>query len=76
MQKVSLYTELEYAFLFTLRKVNSINTAGFKPFFEDLPIDPYVKGEYRSRRLSRFKVSGVDTPRSKDTGILHSLTRH
>ena len=58
MQKVSLYTELEYAFLFTLRKVNSINTAGFKPFFEDLPIDPYVKGEYRSRRLSRFKVSG------------------
>jgi hypothetical protein len=58
MQKVSLYTELEYAFLFTLRKVNSINTAGFQPFFEDLPIDPYVKGEYRSRRLSRFRVSG------------------
>ena len=24
MQKVSLYTELEYAFLFTLRKVNSL----------------------------------------------------
>ncbi|MBE9257140.1 MULTISPECIES: 2OG-Fe dioxygenase family protein [Dolichospermum] len=58
MQKVSLYTELEYAFLFTLRKVNSINTSGFRPFFENLPIDPYVKGEYRSRRLSRFKVSG------------------
>jgi hypothetical protein len=58
MQKVSLYTELEYAFLFTLRKVNSINTAGFQQFFEDLPIDPYVKGEYRSRRLSRFRVSG------------------
>ena len=58
MQKVSLYTELEYAFLFTLRKVNSINTAGFRPFFENLPIDPYVQGEYRSRRLSRFKVSG------------------
>ena len=57
MQKVSCYTELEYAFLFTLRKVNSINTAGFQPFFENLPIDPYVKGEYRSRRLSRFIVS-------------------
>ncbi len=57
MQKVSLYTELEYAFLFTLRKVNSINTAGFQPFFENLPIDPYVKGKYRSRRLSRFRVS-------------------
>ncbi|MDD1421566.1 2OG-Fe dioxygenase family protein [Dolichospermum sp. ST_sed1] len=58
MQTVSLYTELEYAFLFTLRKVNSINTAGFQPFFQNLPIDPYVKGEYRSRRLSRFRVSG------------------
>ncbi|MTJ09537.1 2OG-Fe dioxygenase family protein [Anabaena sp. UHCC 0204] len=58
MQKISRYTELEYAFLFTLRKVNSINTKGFQPFFEDLPIDPYIKGRYRSRRLSRFIVSG------------------
>ncbi|MBD2387893.1 2OG-Fe dioxygenase family protein [Cylindrospermum sp. FACHB-282] len=58
MQKVSVATELEYAFLFTLRKVNSINSAGFKPFFNDLPIDPYVKGKYRFRRLSRFMVSG------------------
>ncbi|MTJ56031.1 hypothetical protein FJR38_26990 [Anabaena sp. UHCC 0253] len=58
MQKISRYTELEYAFLFTLRKVNSINTKGFQPFFEDLPIDPYIKGKYRSRRLSRFIVSG------------------
>ncbi|MDP5017495.1 hypothetical protein FJR11_09510 [Anabaena sp. UHCC 0187] len=58
MQKVSCYRELEYAFLFTLRKVNSINTTGFQPFFQDLPIDPYIKGQYRSRRLSRFVVSG------------------
>jgi hypothetical protein len=57
MQKVSCATELEYAFLFTLRKVNSINTEGFQPFFQDLPIDPYIKGEYRSRRLSRVTVS-------------------
>ncbi|MEH2373342.1 2OG-Fe dioxygenase family protein [Nostoc sp.] len=58
MQKVGTATELEYAFLFTLRKVNSINLEGFKPFFSNMPIDPYIKGNYRSRRLSRFTVSG------------------
>ncbi|MBH8556350.1 2OG-Fe dioxygenase family protein [Nostocaceae cyanobacterium CENA357] len=58
MQKVWESTELEYAFLFTLRKVNSINTEGFKQFFNNLPVDPYIKGNYRSRRLSRFTVSG------------------
>jgi hypothetical protein len=58
MQKVWESTELEYAFLFTLRKVNSINTEGLKPFFNNLPVDPYIKGNYRSRRLSRFTVSG------------------
>ncbi|MDZ7959929.1 MAG: 2OG-Fe dioxygenase family protein [Aulosira sp. DedQUE10] len=57
MQKVWEVTELEYAFLFTVRKVNSINLEGFKPFFNDMPIDPYIKGNYRSRRLSRFTVA-------------------
>ncbi|MFN6530729.1 2OG-Fe dioxygenase family protein [Nostoc sp. ChiSLP03a] len=58
MQKVWTATELEYAFLFTLRKVNSINLEGFKAFFSNMPIDPYIKGTYRSRRLSRFTVYG------------------
>lgn len=57
MQKVWGLTELEYAFLFTLRKVNSINLEGFKQFFNELPVDPYIKGNYRLRRLSRFTVS-------------------
>jgi hypothetical protein len=57
MQKLWTSRELEYAFLFTLRKVNSINVEGFKPFFQNLPIDPYIKGNYRSRRLSRFIVA-------------------
>jgi hypothetical protein len=58
MQKVWESTQLEYAFLFTLRKVNSINPEGFEPFFNNLPVDPYIKGNYRLRRLSRFTVSG------------------
>ncbi|WP_066384770.1 MULTISPECIES: 2OG-Fe dioxygenase family protein [unclassified Anabaena] len=58
MQRVGVITELEYAFLFTLRKVNSINVADFQPFFNNLPVDPYIKGKYRLRRLSRFTVAG------------------
>jgi hypothetical protein len=58
MQKVTYATDLEYAFLFTFRKVNSINTQSFQPFFQNLPIDPYIKGQYRSRRLSRVAISG------------------
>lgn len=57
MQQVSAVTNLEYAFLFTLRKVNSINNQGFQPFFANLPVDPYIKGEYRYRRLSRVIVA-------------------
>ncbi|MEA5576435.1 2OG-Fe dioxygenase family protein [Anabaena sp. UHCC 0451] len=57
MQQVSYVTKLEYAFLFTLRKVNSINTQGFQPFFQNLPLDPYIQGKYRSRRLSRVMIS-------------------
>jgi hypothetical protein len=58
MQKVWESTQLEYAFLFTLRKVNSINPESFAPYFNNLPVDPYIKGNYRLRRLSRFTVSG------------------
>ena len=57
MQTVSGSTELEYAFMFTFKKVNSIKLEGIKQFFADLPVDPYIKGNYRSRRLSRFIVS-------------------
>lgn len=57
MQSVSCVTELEYAFLFSLRKVNSINTVSLQPSFGNLPTDPYTKGKYRSRRLSRFTIS-------------------
>ncbi len=58
MQTVSGVTELEYAFLFTLRKIKSLDNADFQPFFNDLPLDPYIKGDYRFRRLSRFSIFG------------------
>jgi hypothetical protein len=57
MKTVLESTELAYAFMFILKKVSSINLEGFRPFFNNLPVDPYIKGDYRSRRLSRFTVS-------------------
>jgi hypothetical protein len=58
MQTVSVSTELGYAFMFTFKKVNSLKLEGIKQFFTCLPVDPYIKGNYRFRRLSRFTVSG------------------
>jgi hypothetical protein len=58
MKTVLGSTDLDYAFLFTLKKVNSMDLEGFKPFFNDLPADPYIKDNYRFRRLSRFSISG------------------
>ena len=58
MRTISESTELEYAFMFTFKKVSSINLEGIKQFFPELPVDPYIKDNYRFRRLSRFTVSG------------------
>ncbi|MGK7872723.1 MAG: 2OG-Fe dioxygenase family protein [Xenococcaceae cyanobacterium] len=51
-------TDLDSEFMFTFLKVKSINLEGFNNFFEDLPVDPYLKRNYRFRRVSRFIVSG------------------
>ena len=58
MQTLLGSTELEYAFLFTFKKVNSVKIESIKPFFRTLPVDPYIKGNYRLRRFSRFTVLG------------------
>lgn len=57
MQSLLGSRDLHYDFMFALQKSNSINLESLKPFFADLPVDPYIKGNYRFRRLSRFKVS-------------------
>lgn len=58
METILESTDLDYAFMFTFKKVNSIDLNGFRQFFTNLPTDPYIKGNYRFRRLSRFVVSG------------------
>lgn len=43
---------------YALERLNSVNLDKIGYFFGDLPADPYLAGNYRSRRLSRFKLSG------------------
>ena len=42
---------------YALETINSVNVDKFDRFFDRLPADPYLEGNYRCRRLSRFKVS-------------------
>lgn len=62
MQEVFVSTGFDFGFLFCARAESAINPEAFKPFFNDLPVDPNIKGHYRFRRLSRFRVSehGLD----------------
>ena len=47
----------DYAFSFGLQKIETIQLEGFKKFFANLPVDPYMRGKYRQRRLSRLRIS-------------------
>jgi hypothetical protein len=42
---------------YALDRLNSIRLDQLEPWFNNLPTDPYLEGNYRQRRLSRFKVS-------------------
>ncbi len=42
---------------YALETLNSVNLDQIEPFFGDLPADPYLEGNYRFRRLSRFQLS-------------------
>lgn len=57
MQTLLGSTKSAYGISFALEKVDSIKLEGFKQFFGNLPVDPYIEGKYRSRRLSRFLVT-------------------
>lgn len=57
MQKILEANKIGYDLLFTLQKANFINLEELQQFFQDLPVDPYIKGSYRRRRLSRFSIT-------------------
>jgi hypothetical protein len=43
---------------YVLEMLNTIQVEHFVPSFDRLPADPYLKGNYRFRRLSHFRISG------------------
>jgi hypothetical protein len=43
---------------YVLEMLNAIKVELFVPYFDRLPPDPYLAGNYRFRRLSHFKVVG------------------
>ncbi len=45
------------AFAFSLHRL-AIDTGAFAPFFARLPIDRFIDGRFRRRRLSRFRGAG------------------
>ncbi len=42
------------AFDYKLQMLSSFNAGAFEPFFANLPVDPYIQGQFRRRRFSRF----------------------
>ena len=49
--------ESTYDVSFGLKKINSIKLSELGNFFNHLPVDLYIKGGYRQRRLSQFQIS-------------------
>lgn len=43
---------------YVLEMVTAVKVNKLKPYFDDLPVDPYLAGNYRFRRLSHFQISG------------------
>ena len=41
---------------YKLRNYTSLENEVFEGYFDDMPYDPYVKGHFRKRRFSRFKL--------------------
>jgi hypothetical protein len=42
-------------FDYKLQRIPNLHFAAFDPYFENLPLDPYIQGKFRLRRFSRFK---------------------
>ncbi len=41
---------------YALETINSVNVDKIKRYFDNLPVDPYLEGKYRYRRLSHFRI--------------------
>ncbi|NJP09291.1 MAG: 2OG-Fe dioxygenase family protein [Leptolyngbyaceae cyanobacterium RU_5_1] len=58
MLNLSKPKELNCLASYVLEMLTAIRVEKLKPFFDHLPADPYLAGNYRFRRLSHFQVVG------------------
>lgn len=59
IKRSAIFTDLHKFNLqpdYTLEKINAIELKKLVPFFDKLPRDPYLQGNYRFRRLSHFQL--------------------
>lgn len=57
MLTVSKQQDLICTISYVLKSLKSFNVAKLIPSFTDLPVDPYLQGDYRFRRLSHFQIA-------------------
>lgn len=57
---------------YALETLNSVNLDTLETFFENLPVDPYLAGNYRFRRLSRFQIIGKCVTQLSDTPLFQT----
>ncbi|EKU99214.1 hypothetical protein Lepto7375DRAFT_1232 [Leptolyngbya sp. PCC 7375] len=55
---LSLSTRKQFSCLssYAIETISDRNLQAIQPFFETLPTDPYLEGNYRFRRFSRFRI--------------------
>lgn len=58
MLNLSKPKEFDCLASYILEMVTAVRVDQLKPFFDTLPPDPYLAGNYRFRRLSHFQIEG------------------
>lgn len=48
----------DHSLRLSMRVLPQVDTASLAPYFDNMPIDPYVPGGFRMHRLSCFKFMG------------------
>jgi hypothetical protein len=72
MLSLSQTQDLNCTISYVLERLNSLDAVQFTPFFDDLPRDHYLQGDYRFRRFSHFHVADGRLIQLPHTAFLQS----
>ncbi|MDJ0735728.1 MAG: 2OG-Fe dioxygenase family protein [Nostocaceae cyanobacterium] len=59
---------------YALETINSVNVDKIKNYFDNLPVDPYLEGNYRYRRLSHFQIESHSLIKLPHSRLFQSKT--